>query len=110
MGDQSHFSISHSLHEEQSDFQSFYPQRTPGSLAEADGSTLQSPSQWLNNSTSSYLEVTEQRCEVSDLGKELLIQQCEDLREELALREREQEVLREEVSKSTEELEEARSR
>ncbi|XP_034145545.1 pericentrin isoform X3 [Esox lucius] len=48
--------------------------------------------------------------EVSDLGKELLIQQCGDLREELALREKEKEVLVEEVKRSAEELEDARAR
>ncbi|KAL1021956.1 hypothetical protein UPYG_G00020370 [Umbra pygmaea] len=48
--------------------------------------------------------------EVPDLGKELLIQQCGDLQEELALRERENQVLMEEVTRNAGELEEARAR
>uniref|UniRef100_A0A3Q4I7N9 Pericentrin n=1 Tax=Neolamprologus brichardi TaxID=32507 RepID=A0A3Q4I7N9_NEOBR len=48
--------------------------------------------------------------EDTNLEKELLSQQCEELREELALKERDLNVLKEEVIKSAEELEEARSR
>ncbi|KAJ8003709.1 hypothetical protein DPEC_G00151130 [Dallia pectoralis] len=48
--------------------------------------------------------------EASDLGKVLLIQQCGDLREELTLKEKENEVLVEEVKRSAEELEETRAR
>uniref|UniRef100_A0A3Q2P6W8 Pericentrin n=1 Tax=Fundulus heteroclitus TaxID=8078 RepID=A0A3Q2P6W8_FUNHE len=46
----------------------------------------------------------------TNLEKQLLSQQCWELREELALKERDLGVLREEVLKSSEELEEARSR
>uniref|UniRef100_A0A3B5B329 Pericentrin-like n=1 Tax=Stegastes partitus TaxID=144197 RepID=A0A3B5B329_9TELE len=69
--------------------------------------------QWLHNSTSGEMEtsnVSEQHFEETDLEKELLNQQCGELREELALKERDLNVLREEVIKSAEELEEARSR
>lgn len=48
--------------------------------------------------------------EETDLEKQLLNQQCEELREELALKDRDLSVFREEVLKSAEELEEARSR
>ena len=48
--------------------------------------------------------------EPADLAKALLGQQCEELRDELDLKERELDILREEVFKSAEELEEARSR
>uniref|UniRef100_A0A3B3DGS5 Pericentrin n=1 Tax=Oryzias melastigma TaxID=30732 RepID=A0A3B3DGS5_ORYME len=46
----------------------------------------------------------------ADLEKDLLNQQCLELQEELALKERELDVLKEEVLQSAEELEEARSR
>ncbi|XP_058258622.1 pericentrin isoform X2 [Hemibagrus wyckioides] len=45
-----------------------------------------------------------------DLGKELLIQQCRDLTEQLEEKERELDILQEEVRCSAEELEEARER
>ncbi|XP_068608225.1 pericentrin [Brachionichthys hirsutus] len=61
------------------------------------------PSISLNNSTSGDLEET-------DLEKVLLNQQCGELREELAVKDRELNVLREDVIKSSEELEEARVR
>ncbi|XP_047466343.1 pericentrin [Mugil cephalus] len=64
-------------------------------------------SQWLHNS-SGELEMSQM--EETDLGKELLNQQCEELRDELALKDRELNVLREEVTKSAQDLEEARSR
>lgn len=48
--------------------------------------------------------------EPADLAKELLGQQCEELREELDLKDRELDILRDEVSKSAQDLEEARSR
>ncbi|KAM6973041.1 pericentrin [Aplochiton taeniatus] len=81
---------------------------------QAGDAAPQSPSPWFNDhsSLSGSREVSQlsDPGEPSDLGKELLIQQCGDLREEMALREREQEVLQEEVRRSAEELEEARSR
>ncbi|GLD47932.1 A-kinase anchor protein 9-like protein [Lates japonicus] len=81
----------------------------------ADDSNPQSLSQWLHNSTSKSEELgmsklSEQHFEETDLEKELLNQQCAELREELALKDRDLDVLREEVIKSAEELEEARSR
>ncbi|XP_026170864.1 pericentrin isoform X4 [Mastacembelus armatus] len=79
----------------------------------ADNSNPQSHSQWLQNSTSADLQMSrlsEQHFEGTDLEKELLNQQCGELREELALKDRDLNVLREEVLKSAEELEEARSR
>lgn len=69
--------------------------------------------QWLHNVASGRMErsnVSEQQSEDTNLEKELLSQQCEELREELALKERALNVLKEEVIKSAEELEEARSR
>ncbi|XP_042078537.1 pericentrin isoform X4 [Haplochromis burtoni] len=69
--------------------------------------------QWLHNVASGRMErsnVSEQQSEDTNLEKELLSQQCEELREELALKERDLNVLKEEVIKSAEELEEARSR
>ncbi|XP_053540107.1 pericentrin isoform X5 [Ictalurus punctatus] len=56
------------------------------------------------NSTSNDLN------ESLDLGKELLIQQCRDLTEQLEAREKQMDVLQEEVRCSAEELEEARER
>ncbi|XP_071353542.1 pericentrin isoform X2 [Trachinotus anak] len=79
----------------------------------ADHSNPQSLSQWLHNSTSEDLEMSklsEQQFEETDLEKELLNQQCGELRDELALKDRELNVLKEEVIRSAEELEEARSR
>ncbi|XP_029350413.1 pericentrin isoform X2 [Echeneis naucrates] len=77
----------------------------------ADDSNLLS--QWHPNSSSRDLEMSklsEQQFEETDLEKELLNQQCGELREELALKDRDLNVLREEVTRSAEELEEARSR
>lgn len=82
-------------------------------ITEADNSNPQSLSEWPHNSTSGDLEtskLSEQQFEETDLEKELLNQQCGELREELALKDRDLNVLREEVIKSAEELEEARSR
>ncbi|XP_060938561.1 pericentrin [Limanda limanda] len=76
-----------------------------------ENSNPQSLSQWLHNSTPGDLDrSTEQQFEETDLGKELLNQQCCELREELALKDRDLNVLREEVDKTSEDLEEARSR
>ncbi|XP_040916208.1 pericentrin isoform X2 [Toxotes jaculatrix] len=80
----------------------------------ADNSSPQSQSQWPHNSTSGDLEMSnlseQQQFEETDLEKELLNQQCGELRDELAVKERDLNVLRDEVFKSAEELEEARSR
>lgn len=54
--------------------------------------------------------MSEQQFGDAGLGNVLSNQQCEELHEELTLKERELNVLREEVLKSSEELEEARSR
>ncbi|XP_068194522.1 pericentrin [Antennarius striatus] len=66
-----------------------------------------------NDSTSGELETSEvseqQLFEETDLEKVLLNQQCGELQEELAIKERELNVLREEIVKNTEELEEARA-
>lgn len=75
-----------------------------------DSQTL---SQWVLNATSGDLEMSnlsKERCEETDLEKELLNQQCGELREELAMKDRDLKVLQEEVIQSAEELEEARSR
>uniref|UniRef100_A0A3B4XRB0 Pericentrin n=1 Tax=Seriola lalandi dorsalis TaxID=1841481 RepID=A0A3B4XRB0_SERLL len=53
-------------------------------------------------------KLSEQQFEETDLEKELLNQQCGELHEELALKDRDLNVLREEVLRSAEELEEAR--
>ncbi|XP_061752105.1 pericentrin isoform X3 [Nerophis ophidion] len=68
---------------------------------------------WLNNSTSHPLEasnVSQQLFDGTDLQKELLYQQCDDLRQELAMKDQHLTVLNEEVIKMAEELKEARSR
>ncbi|KAK1894257.1 Pericentrin, partial [Dissostichus eleginoides] len=78
-----------------------------------DNSNPQSPSQWLYNSTPDELEtskLSEQQFEQTDLEKELLNQQCDELRDELLHKDRDLNVLREEVINTAEELEEARSR
>ncbi|XP_053353815.1 pericentrin isoform X3 [Clarias gariepinus] len=72
--------------------------------SELDGlSFTQAPSQSCN-STSNELN------ESMDLGKELLIQQCSELTEQLEEKEKHLEILQEEVRRSVEELEEARER
>lgn len=73
----------------------------------------QSFAQWVHNSTSADLEISQtsmQQGEEMDLDKDLLNQQCGELREELAVKDRESSVLREEIIKTAEELEEARNR
>ncbi|XP_026874492.2 LOW QUALITY PROTEIN: pericentrin [Electrophorus electricus] len=67
-----------------------------------------SQTQW-QSFTSSSGELHES-VDVTDLGKELLIQQCQDLTEQLEQKERRLEVLEGEVRHSAEELEEARER
>ncbi|XP_042179861.1 pericentrin-like isoform X7 [Oncorhynchus tshawytscha] len=113
-GDQSQLSFSQ---EEQTHFP--VPPSTARS-PDPENETLPSfASQWQNNplsvsrdasETSERLSETSESQEISDLGKELLIQQCGDLREEVALREREKEVVMEELRRSAEDLEEARAR
>lgn len=75
----------------------------------ADNSDPQSDSERPHDSMSEDLE-TSKLFEKTDLEKELLSQQCGELRDELALKDRDMNVLREEVVKSAEELEEARNR
>ncbi|XP_054861917.1 pericentrin isoform X3 [Amphiprion ocellaris] len=110
-GDQPLLSISNRPPEEHdslqntSDSQHFVPV--------AEDSHPQSLCQLLHNSACGELEMSkmsEQYFEETDLEKELLNQQCGELREELVLKDRDLNVLREEVIKSAEELEEARSR
>lgn len=110
MGDQPLLSISNCPHEEVDNLHTIsIPQCSPG-IPVADDSNPESLSQWHNNSTSGELEmrnISELHLEETD---ELLSQQCVELREELALKDRDLNVLGEEVIKSAEELEEARSR
>ncbi|XP_052355300.1 pericentrin-like isoform X4 [Oncorhynchus keta] len=113
-GDQSQLSFSQ---EEQTHFP--VPPSTARS-PDPENETLPSfASQWQNNplsvsrdasETSERLSEMSESQEISDLGKQLLIQQCGDLREEVALREREKEVVMEELRRSAEDLEEARAR
>ncbi|XP_069008664.1 pericentrin isoform X2 [Embiotoca jacksoni] len=106
-GDQSLLSISQRLFEENDDV----PNNSGSQyyVPVADNSNPQSP----HNSTSGAMEISkmsEQEFDGMDLEKELLNQQCGELHEELASKDRDLNVLREEVIKSAEELEEARSR
>ncbi|XP_078031283.1 pericentrin isoform X3 [Epinephelus lanceolatus] len=113
LGDEPLLSISNRIPEESDNrHNTSTPQCSPG-IPVADDSHPQSPSQWLHSSTAGELEMSklsEQQFEETDLEKELLNQQCVELREELALKDRDLNVLREEVIQSAEELEEARSR
>ncbi|XP_035529571.1 pericentrin [Morone saxatilis] len=113
LGDEPLLSISNRFPEENDNLHnSSSPLCSPG-VPVADNSNPQSPSQWLHNSTSAELEMSklsEQQFEETDLEKELLNQQCGELREELALKDRDLNVLREEIIKTAEELEEARDR
>ncbi|XP_027130303.1 pericentrin isoform X5 [Larimichthys crocea] len=111
LGDEPLLSISNRFPEENL-HNSSSPRCSPG-IPLADGSNAESPSRWLHSSTPGELEMSklsEQQFEETDLEKELLNQQCGELREELSLKDRDLNVLREEVIKSAEELEEARSR
>lgn len=118
LGDSSHlFSISNPLREHHyNNLVNFSdPQRSGASDHVLDGSARTSSPDWPINNTfggdGELGDVTRQQGEeLADLAKELLRQQCEELREELDLKERELDILRDEVSKSTEDLEEARSR
>lgn len=106
LGDEPLLSISNRLREENTSSPQCY-------IPVADNFNPQSLSEWPHNSTSGDLEISklsEQQFEETDLEKELLHQQCGELHEELALKDRDLNVLREEVIKSAEELEEARSR
>ncbi|XP_030299600.1 pericentrin isoform X3 [Sparus aurata] len=113
LGDEPLLSISNRFHEESDNFHnSSSPRCSPG-IPVADNSNPQSLTQWLQNSTSGELEMSklsEEQFEEADLEKELLNQQCGELHEELAAKDRDLNVLREEVIKSAEELEEARNR
>ncbi|XP_073339039.1 pericentrin isoform X1 [Pagrus major] len=113
LGDEPLLSISNRFHEETDNLHnSSSPRCSPG-IPVADNSNPQSLTQWLQNSTSGELEMSklsEEPFEEADLEKELLNQQCGELREELAAKDRDLNVLREEVIKSAEELEEARNR
>lgn len=112
LGDQPLLSISNYPHEDNVDDFHNIPQCSP-SISVAEDSNPQSLSQWLHSSTSSKLEtsnVSEQQFEETNLEKELLSQQCGDLQEELAFKERDLNLLREEIINSAEELEEARGR
>lgn len=110
MGDSSHlFSISNPLREDHYRLNFSDPQHSAASDHVFDGSARTSSPDWPVNSTFSGAS-RQQGEEPVDLAKELLGQQCEELREELDLKERELDVLRDEVSKSAEDLEEARSR
>ncbi|XP_051942198.1 pericentrin isoform X2 [Hippocampus zosterae] len=82
--------------------------KSPG-LCAADSSNAL----WLNDSVFEPVGtsgVSEQLFRGTDLTKELLSQQCGELRRELSMKDHDLNVLREEVCKTTEELEEARSR
>lgn len=78
----------------------------------ADNSHPQSLPLWHDSSTSGDLEMCKQSEQHSetDLEKELLNQQCGELQDELVTKDRDLNVLREEIIKSAEELQEARER
>ncbi|XP_062324892.1 pericentrin isoform X2 [Osmerus eperlanus] len=102
--DQSQLSLSrHSLREEQTlDLHSYsLPRSSAVAAGDDQGAGDGSPLGWLRSSAGELSQG--EFSEGPDLAKELLIQQCEELR-------REQEVLTEEVQKSAEDLEEARER
>lgn len=83
-------------------------------VSEGESSNLQYTTQWNHGSTLGEQDVSsnlsEQQIEGTDLEKELLSQQCRELREELDVRDRDLNVLRQEVIQNEEELEEARNR
>lgn len=81
--------------------------------SEAGSSNLQSITPWLHGLSLGERDtsrLSEQQIEGTDLEKELLDQQCRELREELDVKDRDLNVLKEEVIHNIEELEEARSR
>ncbi|KAM4540827.1 pericentrin [Fundulus diaphanus] len=107
-GDQPLLSISTRVCEEDENISSSRP-----GVAEAGDSSDPFAPRWPHSPTSGDMgssQLSEPQFEETNLEKQLLSQQCWELREELALKERDLGVLREEVLKSSEELEEARSR
>ncbi|KAM6917864.1 pericentrin isoform 2-T2 [Lycodopsis pacificus] len=111
LGDEPLLSISNSFPEESVNLQNTStPRCSPGIPVEENSHP------WLHDSSSGELETSKfserqyEETEETDLEKELLNQQCGELREELLLKDRDLNVLREEVINSAEELEEARSR
>ncbi|XP_023208004.1 A-kinase anchor protein 9-like isoform X1 [Xiphophorus maculatus] len=110
-GDQPLLSISYRVCEENKNNHNI--NSTQYTVSEAGDSSGQFFSRWLPSSGSGEMgssQLSEQQFEKTDLEKQLLSQQCGELHEELAQKERDMGVLREEVLKSAEELEEARSR
>lgn len=110
-GDQPLLSISNRICEENENISDVTSLQYFG--PEAGDSSPPSFAPWPPDSTSGEMglcQMSEQQFGDADLGNVLSNQQCEKLHEELALKERELTVLREEVLKSSEELEEARSR
>lgn len=109
LGDHALLSISNRLGKENNDV--FSPACLPDVPA-ADTSSSQSLFQWLNNSNTDKLEMSKvsEHSGGSHLENDLLYQQCRDLHEELSQKDRDLNVLGDEVAKSAEELEEARSR
>ncbi|KAM8917072.1 pericentrin isoform 2-T2 [Spinachia spinachia] len=111
LGDEPLLSISNRFPEENCNLDD--TQQFSLGIPRTDDFTSQSPSRWLHDDSSGEMETSklnEQQFEETDLEKELLNQQCGELREELVLKERDLNVLKEEVLNSAEELEEARSR
>ncbi|KAM4723553.1 pericentrin isoform 2-T2 [Anableps anableps] len=110
-GDQPLLSISNRVCEENENIQN--TSCSQYGVLEGGDTSDQFVSRWPHSSTSGEMglsQLSEQQFEETDLEKQLLNQQCGDLREELALKELDLGVLKEEVLKSAEELEEARSR
>lgn len=113
LGDEPLLSISNRFPDGNDSLHDNFSPHCSSGISEADNSNLQSIPQWHHSSTLGELEMSklsEQQIEETDLEKELLSQQCGELREELDVKDRDLNVLREEVIKSAEELEEARSR
>ncbi|CAL1575748.1 unnamed protein product [Knipowitschia caucasica] len=109
LGDHPLLSISARLEEVREDVPDSFSLSEPG-LPSADAP--HPLFQWLDVSQNDQLDLSQTSAVSGDapLEKELLYQQCSELQEELQQKERELEVLREDVYKGTEELEEARSR
>ncbi|KAM6912231.1 pericentrin [Xenentodon cancila] len=109
--DQPFLSISNRPYEENDNMQN--SAGSEGCVAGAGDYSPEPLSRWSHNSITGEMGLSKmsgQQFEETDLEKNLLNQQCGELREELALKERDLSVLREEVIKSAEELEEARDR
>ncbi|KAK5617014.1 hypothetical protein CRENBAI_016494 [Crenichthys baileyi] len=110
-GDQPLLSISNRVCEENENIENISSSQYGDPKAGDPGDPL--GSLWPHSSASGEMglsQFSEQQFEDIDLEKQLLSQQCGELREELVLKERDLGVLREEVIKTAEELEEARSR